>query len=63
MPLSLDGLKAHPESYIGPALVNLALEWMQTGILINQSLTFWERAERELLVVRAIVSFVTITAL
>ncbi|KAI0695564.1 hypothetical protein C8T65DRAFT_664982 [Cerioporus squamosus] len=62
MPLSLDGLKAHPESYIGPALVNLALEWMQTGILINQSLTFWERAERELLVVRAIVSFVTITA-
>lgn len=63
MPLSLAGLKAHPGSYLGPALVSLALECIQTGILINQSLTFWERAERELGVVRAIVSFVTITAL
>ncbi len=63
MPLSLEGVKAHPESYLGPALVNLVLESMQTGILINQSLTFWERAERELGVVRAVVSFVTITAL
>ncbi|RDX47370.1 hypothetical protein OH76DRAFT_1405981 [Lentinus brumalis] len=62
MPLSLEGVKAHPESYLGPALVNLVLESMQTGILINQSLTFWERAERELGVVRAVVSFVTITA-
>ncbi|RPD55289.1 hypothetical protein L226DRAFT_574028 [Lentinus tigrinus ALCF2SS1-7] len=62
MPLSIAGLKAHPGSYIGPPLVSLALECVQTGILINQSLTFWERAERELGVVRGIVSFVTITA-
>ena len=54
---------AHPGLYIGPALVSLALESIQTGILINQSLTFWERGERELGVVRAIVSCVTTIAL
>ncbi|KAM5542063.1 hypothetical protein V8D89_004373 [Ganoderma adspersum] len=59
MPLSLEGLEAHPGLYIGPALVSLTLESIQTGIVINQSLTFWERAERELGVVRAVVSFVT----
>lgn len=63
MPLSLEGLMAHPGLYIGPALVSLALESIQTGILINQSLTFWERGERELGVVRAIVSCVTTIAL
>ncbi|KAI0713739.1 hypothetical protein C8Q76DRAFT_857494 [Earliella scabrosa] len=62
MPLSLEGLMAHPGLYIGPALVSLALESIQTGILINQSLTFWERGERELGVVRAIVSCVTTIA-
>ncbi|KAI1785646.1 hypothetical protein LXA43DRAFT_953550 [Ganoderma leucocontextum] len=59
MPLSLEGVEAHPGLYIGPALVSLTLESIETGILINQSLTFWERAERELAVVRAVVSFVT----
>ena len=63
MPLSLEGLESHPGLYIGPALVSLTLESIQTGILINQSLTFWERAERELAVVRGIVSFVTTIAL
>lgn len=63
MPLSLAWLKTHPGSYIGPALVSLTLESVQTGILINQSLTFWERAERELGVVRALVSCVTTIAL
>ncbi|KAI0806680.1 hypothetical protein C8Q74DRAFT_1362292 [Fomes fomentarius] len=62
MPLSLAWLKTHPGSYIGPALVSLTLESVQTGILINQSLTFWERAERELGVVRALVSCVTTIA-
>ncbi|KAI0373117.1 hypothetical protein BV20DRAFT_1050036 [Pilatotrama ljubarskyi] len=62
MPLSLAGLEAHPARYLGPMLVSLTLEALQTGIVINQSLTFWERAERELAVVRALVSFVTIVA-
>ena len=63
MPLSLQGLQADPASYIGPALVSLTLEATQTGLLINQSLTFWEHGERERGVVRALVSFVTIVAL
>ncbi|KAI0761471.1 hypothetical protein BD413DRAFT_485951 [Trametes elegans] len=62
MPLSLAGLEAHPGRYLGPQFVSLTLEAIQTGILINQSLTFWERAERELNVVRTLVSFVTIVA-
>ncbi|KAI0333077.1 hypothetical protein GY45DRAFT_1245417 [Cubamyces sp. BRFM 1775] len=62
MPLSLAGLEAHPGRYIGPQLVSLALEAVLTGIVINQSLTFWERAERERAVVRTLVSFVTIVA-
>ncbi|CDO71934.1 hypothetical protein BN946_scf184940.g81 [Trametes cinnabarina] len=62
MPLSLANLEAHPGRYIGPQLVSLALEAVLTGIVINQSLTFWERAERERNVVRALVSFVTIIA-
>ncbi|KAI0648505.1 hypothetical protein C8Q79DRAFT_1008821 [Trametes meyenii] len=62
MPLSLAGLEAHPAKYIGPMLVSLTLEALQTGIVINQSLTFWERAERERNVVRGLVSFVTIVA-
>ena len=63
MPLSLAGLEAHPGRYIGPQLVSLALEAILTGIVINQSLTFWERAERERAVVRTLVTFVTIVAL
>lgn len=63
MPLSLAGLEAHPERYLGPMLVSLSLEALQTGIIINQSLTFWERAERERNVVRLLVSLVTIVAL
>ncbi|KAI0657135.1 hypothetical protein C8Q70DRAFT_292461 [Cubamyces menziesii] len=62
MPLSLAGLEAHPGRYIGPQLVSLALEAILTGIVINQSLTFWERAERERAVVRTLVTFVTIVA-
>ncbi|KAI8974216.1 hypothetical protein BD414DRAFT_184490 [Trametes punicea] len=62
MPLSLAGLEAHPGRYIGPQLVSLTLEAVLTGIVINQSLTFWERAERERNVVRALVSFVTLMA-
>ncbi|KAL7282878.1 hypothetical protein ACG7TL_002292 [Trametes sanguinea] len=62
MPLSLAGLESHPGRYIGPQLVSLALEAVLTGIVINQSLTFWERAERERNVVRTLVSFVTIIA-
>ncbi|KAI0738078.1 hypothetical protein C8Q80DRAFT_294930 [Daedaleopsis nitida] len=62
MPLSLQGLETHPANYIGPALVSLTLEAVQTGILINQSLTFWERAERELGIVRVLVSWVTTVA-
>ncbi|KAI9069449.1 hypothetical protein FKP32DRAFT_64772 [Trametes sanguinea] len=62
MPLSLAGLESHPGRYIGPQLVSLALEAVLTGIVINQSLTFWERAERERNVVRLLVSLVTIVA-
>ncbi|EIW61031.1 uncharacterized protein TRAVEDRAFT_119903 [Trametes versicolor FP-101664 SS1] len=62
MPLSLAGLEAHPGRYLGPMLVSLSLEALQTGIIINQSLTFWERAERERNVVRLLVSLVTIVA-
>ncbi|KAH9857449.1 hypothetical protein C2E23DRAFT_274994 [Lenzites betulinus] len=62
MPLSLAGLEAHPGRYLGPMLVSLTLEAIQAGIIINQSLTFWERAERERNIVRLLVSLVTIVA-
>ena len=63
MPLSLQTLEAHPGRYIGPPLVTIALQMLETGVLINQSFTFWMRAEGELKVVLALVSFVTIVAL
>ena len=63
MPLSLAEVEAHPGRYIGPALVTMALQMLETGVLINQSFTFWMRAERELRVVLALVTFVTAIAL
>ncbi|KAI0823835.1 hypothetical protein BC628DRAFT_1411332 [Trametes gibbosa] len=62
MPLSLAGLEAHPGRYLGPMLVSLTLEAIQAGVIVNQSLTFWERAERERNVVRLLVSLVTVVA-
>ncbi|OBZ75325.1 hypothetical protein A0H81_04945 [Grifola frondosa] len=43
-------------------MASLFMEAIQTGILINQSLTFWERAERERIVVCGLVVFVSIVA-
>ncbi|KAI0628850.1 hypothetical protein C8Q77DRAFT_343337 [Trametes polyzona] len=62
MPLSLAGLEAHPGRYLGPMLVSLTLEAIQAGVIINQAITFWERAERERNVVRLLVSLVLIVA-
>ena len=63
MPLSLAELEAHPGRYIGPPLVMMTLQALETGVLINQSFTFWIRAERELKVVLVLVTFVTAIAL
>ena len=63
MPLSLAELEAHPGRYIGPALVTTGLQMLESGVLINQSFTFFIRAERESKVVLALVTFATAAAL
>ncbi|OCH85469.1 hypothetical protein OBBRIDRAFT_739870 [Obba rivulosa] len=62
MPISLQHLEANPVLYIGPSIASLFIEAIETGILINQSFTFWERVDRERGIVRLLVAWVTCMA-
>lgn len=63
MPLSLSDLQANPASFLGPPIVSLFVEAIQTGILLKQSVTFWERAETESTAICIVVAIVTLVAL
>ncbi|EMD34273.1 hypothetical protein CERSUDRAFT_86389 [Gelatoporia subvermispora B] len=62
MPLSLQHFESNPDLYIGPSIASLFIEAIETGILINQSFTFWERVDRERAIVRLLVAWVTCMA-
>lgn len=63
MPLTLSDLEAHPDYFLGPNVMSMFIQAIETGIVINQSFTFWSRAENESRWLRMIVVFVTIVAL
>lgn len=63
MPLSLSDLEAHPAYFLGPNVMSTFIQAIETGIVINQSFTFWSRAEHESRMLRFIVIFVTGVAL
>ncbi|KDQ57124.1 hypothetical protein JAAARDRAFT_284774 [Jaapia argillacea MUCL 33604] len=54
---------AHPENYLGPQIMGTIVQAFQTGILVEQSAKFWSRAQTEPIVVKALVTFVSVLAL
>lgn len=60
----MTNFESHPASYLGPGIASLFIEAIETGFLINQLIRFLERVvERERLIVRLLVAFVTSVAL
>ncbi|GBE82862.1 hypothetical protein SCP_0412490 [Sparassis crispa] len=49
--------------YLGPKLMGVLVEAILTGMMINQSVTFWDKAERGRFTLQALVGVVTIIAL
>ncbi|KAI0782106.1 hypothetical protein C8Q75DRAFT_537519 [Abortiporus biennis] len=63
MVLTLPDMQDRPAAFLGPGLTSAFIQALETGMLINQSLTFWSRVEREGTILRVIVCFVTLAAL
>ncbi|KAH8100382.1 hypothetical protein BXZ70DRAFT_1024285 [Cristinia sonorae] len=61
LPLSYPQLV--PAAFLGPAVVGIFIQTLETGIVINQSFTFWSRVGPESVMIRGIVAFVTLVAL
>ncbi|TCD62508.1 hypothetical protein EIP91_006782 [Steccherinum ochraceum] len=54
----------HPVPFLGPMVAGIFIQAIETGIVLNQSFTFWSRAEpAEPTVIRAMVLFVTLVAI
>ncbi|KAI0074682.1 hypothetical protein K474DRAFT_1510690 [Panus rudis PR-1116 ss-1] len=63
MPLTVTYLMHHPQDFIGPNVMNVLVQAVETGIILNQAFTFLSRAERENWVIRVMALFVTSVAM
>jgi hypothetical protein len=60
---SLPHIEAHPSDFLGPAVMSVFLQALQTGYIIALAIRFCETAHREPHWTRALVAFVCATAL
>jgi hypothetical protein len=60
---SISYIEAHPGDFLGPAVVSVFLQALQTGYIVSQAIRFCETAHREPHWIRALVAFVCAAAL
>ncbi|KDQ57283.1 hypothetical protein JAAARDRAFT_688885 [Jaapia argillacea MUCL 33604] len=56
-------LQQHPSKYLGPLVADAIVQSLQTGLLVDMSISFWNRSRHESPQVKYTVGFVSIVAL
>ncbi|KAI0065112.1 hypothetical protein BV25DRAFT_1913753 [Artomyces pyxidatus] len=56
------GVQTDAVNILGPGVFSLFVQGLQTGVLITQSIHFWERSKEESRLVKLLVAFVSVVA-